>query len=234
MVIRRARRAAVAAGAAAQRAKRLRKKGRKARRSHPGPDHALAPDLAPDQGLRIAPGNQAQRAVSSLKAMRRKVIPKEALALVPIRLLNLSHDPDLNQNLSLVPQHLPKSAPGPHLPLVRNPAPHPVLAPVLGPSPKVGLFVMMSPNPSVFSCSPFTFPTPCRAGPVCLLINSCRKPGTHVQYVFYAQASPFHLTFTLHYFIRAVCYGSVCKITECIQFYKFKYGVWCQPFLNNT
>lgn len=92
----------------------------------------------------------------------------------------------------------------------------------------------MSPYPDTVSpCPPFTFPRPRDTTPAsCLLINSCRIPGTRLN-VFYAHATPFHLTFTIHiFFISAVSYGGVCKITGCnLSFISLNDGVCLSLFL---
>lgn len=131
----------------------------------PGPDLALAPDLALDQELRIALGSLAQRAAISPRAMMRVASLRGALAPVHAPLLNPNPEPGLNQSQSLnpAPPHPPKPVPTPDPPLVQSPAPNLapslVLAPVPALSSEFGQFVM-SPYPSVAPCSPITFPKP--------------------------------------------------------------------------
>lgn len=126
MARRRTRTAAGAAAprAAAPRAKRARKTSRR-RRMTPGLALGLVPGLALDQELKIAPGNQAPRAVSQLRARTRGLSPRGAPALVPAPPLNPNPEPGLNQspNPNHVPPHLPKPAPAP----ARSPAPNPTL-----------------------------------------------------------------------------------------------------------
>lgn len=215
------RRARTAAGAAAPRAKRARKTGRRARRRIPAPDPALAPGLVPDQESRIAQGNLAQRVASSPRATTREASLRGALVPVPAAPLIPNPEPGLlnpSPNPNPVPRHLPKPAPTPGPPHAQSPAPNPArslaLAPVPAPSSEFGLFVMMSPYPSVSPCPPFTFPKPHNTTPAsCFLINSCRKPGTHAPCHLctrYSISSDFYSAF---FFIRAVSYGGVCKIT---------------------
>lgn len=212
------RRTRTAAGVAAPRVKRSRKKGRRARRKNPGPDLALAPGLVLDQESKIALGNLAQRAASSPRVTTREASPRGALAPVHTHLPSPNPGPGLNQspNLNPVPPHLPKPAPTPAPPPVQSPAPNPaprlVLAPVPAPSSDFGLFVL-SPYPTVSSCPPFTFPKhyPC----LLFLINSCRIPGTLLDVLLctcYSISFGFYATY---FFIRAVLYGGVCKITGC-------------------
>lgn len=194
------RRTRIAAGVAAPRAKRPRKKERRARRMIPGP--GLAPGLALDQELRIALGNLDQLAAISRRVMTKEASLRGALAPVHAPPLNPSPEPGLNQspNPNPAPRLLQKLAPTPDPPPVQSPAPNPapslVPAPVPALSSDFGLFVM-SPYPSVSPCPPFTFPKPQNTTPAsCLLINSCRIPGTLLD-VLYAHATPFHSTFTL-------------------------------------
>lgn len=228
------RRAKTAAGAAALRAKRARKKGRRPRRMIPGPDLALVPDLVLDQESRIVPGNPAQRVASSPKATTREANRKGALAPVPAPLLNPNPEPGLNRspNLNPVPPHPQKPAPTPGPPPAQSPTPNPAprlaLAPVLAPSSDFGLFIM-SPYPSVSPGPPFTFPGPHNTIPApCFLINSCRVPGTRAQCLLCTCFSISFDFYSTYFFIRAVSYGGVCKITGCnLSFISLNDGMVC-------